>query len=146
MISGRQIPHPVEVFEAVFGTPVKVEFWLTRESETSFFANVFSANIILDASTKLAQFISLHPWFCQHVVFVWKENGKTSNVVIKSFKYTNLLYKSIGIMGIEVHPVSNLLACEIVEDARQAIETYDGTEASKLQETFTKKHYDEARG
>lgn len=138
MIKGHKIPHPedVSVREAIYGTDVKLEFWLTRESETSFFDNVFSGNLIFDTSTQLGKFLCLHPWFCQHVVFIWRESGQVRNIMIKSFKGTLLGTGSISVEGVEVQPVTNLFACEVVEEARQAIETYDGTNASKLVEKF----------
>lgn len=137
-------PFDTTVYEATFGAPVTVEYCLTKESETSFFDNVLSINLILSNAEQLAQFISLHPWFCQHVVFVWKLKQKTHNVMLTTFNHVEIEPGNVIICGVHIQPVDTLTACSVIEESRNTIESYDGSGASELKAKHDARKYFES--
>ena len=138
MTRGQRMPNPKEaiVFEASYGAPVEVQWMLTRENETSFWDTTLSVDFVLDTTSKLAGFLLLHPWFCQHVVFVWKtiKPPFTCNLLLTSFKCVTIEKDKTVIVGVRPKAIDSLQACEIIEESRRTMEQYDGTGVNKLKE------------
>ncbi len=140
---GQKLNPPVvtNVYEAPFGTPVTVEFRLRQESETSFFDDTLSIDIVVDSGSEVGKFLLLHPWFCKHIVLVWNSRNVTHNVLITDFLYVAQEPNAAAIVGVKIRPIDTLTACHAIEEARQTIQTYDGTEATKLKEKYDARDY-----
>jgi len=143
MRSGRliDVKFNTTVFEAVFGQAVVVEYRLGPESETSFFDDTLSIDLVLQQEGKVPQFLLLHPWFVKHVVFVWKVRETTHNILVTDFKYVTHEPNDVIVCRVKIKPIDNLTACQAIEDARRTIESYDGTNASKLKDDYESKDY-----
>jgi hypothetical protein len=143
MRSGRllNVPFSTQVYEATFGEPVDIEYRLAPESETSFFDDSLSIDIVLNDEGKLAKFLLLHPWFVQHVVFVWRVKEKTQNVMVQTFHAVTMEPGKTIVCRVKVDTVDTLTACQVIEDSRNTIETYDGTGASKMKEEYESRKY-----
>lgn len=143
MRSGRliNVPFQTTVYEAAFGVPVEIEYRLVPENETSFFDDSVSIDIVFEDNGQLAKFLLLHPWFVNHVVFVWRVKEKTHNVMVQSFHAITIEPKKVIVCKVKVDVVDTLTACQVIEDSRNTIENYDGTGASKLKEDHESRKY-----
>lgn len=136
---GTSVPKP-HVYEAAFGAPIFVEFRLI-DSETSFFEDTLSIDLVIDNDTQMGKFLQLHPWFCKHIVFVWGQRGKTLNVMLTDYRMCMAEPNATVICGVKIQPVDTLTACDVIEESRITIENYDGTNASALKEQYDAKQY-----
>lgn len=136
---GTNLP-PAHVYEAAFGAPVQVEFRLI-DSETSFFEDTLSIDLVISNETKIGKFLQLHPWFCQHIIFVWGQRGKTHNVMLTSYRMCMAEPNATVICGVRIQPVDALTACDVIEESRLSIENYDGTNASDFKDKHDAKQY-----